>query len=321
MSLQKEFFYAMAAKTLVILSNIGTPKSFAVRDVRSYLNEFLMDPDVIAVPFLPRLILVKGIIVPLRASKSAEKYKSIWMPEGSPLMVFSERLRQKLQKFLGDDFEVRIGMRYASPNIPDAATGAENFKRVYFWPLFPQFAEATSGSVEKEIKKHVPAVRIQDEFYKDDFFLNALTDLMKRQLKKISFEHLLFSYHGLPVKQVGNYQKQCLRTTELVAQRLGLRPEQFSSSFQSRLGPTKWIGPATTDELVRLSKAGIKKIAVTCPSFIADCLETLEEVNIELRETFVESGGQEFHYLPCLNDDDLWVRNLSEQIKTSSLTE
>jgi protoporphyrin/coproporphyrin ferrochelatase len=320
MSSQKEFFYAMETKKkLVILSNIGTPRSPEVPDVKTYLTEFLMDEDVITLPWVFRTILVRGIIVPFRSYKSAAKYKSIWMPEGSPLMVYSERMRAKLQTHLGDQFEVRIGMRYAHPNIAEACLGADQFDQVYFWPLFPQFAEATSGSVEKEVRKHVPNVQIQDEFYKDEFFLHALESLLKSQLSEIGgYDHLLFSYHGLPVAQVGNYQKQCLRTSELVCKRLGLKPDNYSSSFQSRIGPAQWIGPATQNELVRLAKLGKKRIAVSCPSFIADCLETVEEVNIELRETFLEAGGEAFHFLPCLNDSDFWVKNLAEEIKTRS---
>lgn len=322
----------------LLLNNIGTPESFSVSDVKEYLTEFLMDPDVISLKRPWRDILVRGLIVPFRSKNSAKKYQKIWMPEGSPLMVWSKRFAESVQKELGDQFVVKIGMAFGQPSLKTAIQELEaaGVEKTIFVPLFPQWAEATTGSAIKAIKaleaKKVSPVR---EFYSQDFFVHSQAEVIDRFLAKNKVDHVLFSYHSLPESQVQKkpgclvsgdcclkagacekpcYRAQCLRTSELLAQRLKFPTRFYSTSFQSRLGPSKWIGPATLDRVTELCAAGVKRLAVACPSFVADCLETNEEIGLELRQHFLKAGGEEFHLVPCLNDEPMWVQKFSKHI-------
>lgn len=326
----------------IILNNIGTPESPHPRDVGSYLSEFLMDPNVITLPYPFRFFLVKALIVPLRSRTSGKKYKSIWTDEGSPLLVYTEKLKTKLQAELGPDYSVKIGMRYGKPSIQQAVKELEqeNIHKVIFAPLYPQYAEATTGSNVSYFKKLTAKSHFNSyvlpPFFAKDYFLNPQTEIIKASLADTPCDHLLFSYHGLPEDQVKKvqgclenasccqrkeacdlncYKAQCHRTSEALAKRLGLPPDKWSTSFQSRLGPAKWIGPATTDEVQRLSQNGIKRLTVACPAFVTDCLETLEEINIELRHLFLSSGGESFTQTPCLNDHNSWVSEFSKKLK------
>lgn len=325
-------------KTGLILNNIGTPRSVDPKDVKVYLDEFLMDPDVIAWPFPLRWLLVKGLITPRRSFSSAEKYKAVWMKEGSPLMVHSRAFAEGVQRTLGDSWVIRLGMRYGEPSLRNALEDLRRagVERLILAPLFPQFAEATTGSALKETKKilssmnwPVPLV-LFPEFFRDEGFLRPQADLIARFSKDA--DHLLFSFHGLPESQVCRnpgcldataiaepptrcrpdcYRAQCLITAFELAKRLGLGRSEWSYSFQSRLGPARWIGPATDDVLKDLGSRKIGKLAVACPAFVADCLETLEEIGMGGEEDFLKAGGSAYQLIPCLNAEPDWVREFS----------
>lgn len=331
----------------ILLNNIGTPDSFETRDVAVYLREFLMDPDVISLRRPFRDLLVKGLIVPFRARKSAAKYKKIWLQEGSPLKVYSEAFARSLQILLGDNFYVRLAMSYGSPSVADAIADlrAQGIERFYFVPLFPQWSEATTEGACRRILREVKGQRhemnVIREFYSKDFFLAPQSELIREFLAQNPADHLLFSYHSLPEAQIRKqpgcltshdccyrieacdkpcYRAQCIRTSKLIAERLSLPREFYTSSFQSRLGPSAWIGPSSIETVQDLAARGVKRLAVVCPSFVADCLETLEEIGIELRQSFLQQGGQEFHLIPCLNDQPQWVKSFASQFSHKSST-
>jgi len=332
------------SKVGIILNNIGTPLSPETKDVSAYLKEFLMDPNVIGLPYPFRFLLVHGLIAPFRSRSSGAKYKSIWSQQGSPLLVHTENLRKKLQQELGPEFSVKIGMRYGKPSIEEAIKEleSENIRKVIFAPLYPQYAEATTGSNTTHYKKLTRQqqfnTKFLESFYHRDFFLNPLSEVLKKHFpdnQKPQF--VLFSYHGLPESQIKEvhgclenphccqrkeacdlncYKAQCHKTSEGLAKKLDLEHGTWATSFQSRLGPSKWIGPATTHEVQRLAKEGIKNLFVATPAFVTDCLETLEEINIELRQEFLSLGGETFTLAPCLNDHETWVKDLCRKFKT-----
>lgn len=330
-------------KTAILFINLGSPDSCEVADVRKYLGEFLMDEDVITAPFPIRWLLVNGIIKPFRSPQSAEKYKSIWLKEGSPLQVISERFCQRVKEHLKSS-DVYFSMRYGTHSISKALGEMlkKRFDRILVIPLYPQFAQATTGSSLKEFYKSLAELRVQnwnplavinDPFYSKDFFTKSIAAKIKPELKSDS--HILFSYHGLPVSQVRKtaqccadiscdscqtglekncYRAQCLKTSELIVKELGLHSNQYTNSFQSRLGPSKWLEPSTDMTLKELPVKGVKNLVVCCPAFVTDCLETLEEINIHGRKTFIEAGGESFQYIPCLNDDESWVQAFCKEI-------
>lgn len=333
------------AKTGVILFNIGTPRSYEVNDVKEYLLEFLMDKDVINLPFVLRWPLVHGLIVPRRASNSAENYKKVWMKEGSPLWVYSKHFADKLQNELGEDYVVKMGMRYSEPTIEHALEDLieEKVDSLLLVPMFPQYAEATTGSVLKEFeraKKHlgvsIPSKVVRD-FYADDSFINPSVELLEETLENKHIDHYLFSFHGLPESHIRKnegclrsedccfeksacdkpcYRAQCFATATKIAESLNLPATHWSVSFQSRLGRAEWLKPATDHTLEVLAKTGRKNVAVICPSFVADCIETLEEIAIGGAETFHHAGGEKFLMIPCVNDDDRWVEQFSAFLKS-----
>jgi protoporphyrin/coproporphyrin ferrochelatase len=318
----------------VILINVGTPNSPEPRDVGVYLREFLMDPNIIPMPRPFRDILVKGLIVPKRKFTSAQKYKSIWTDEGSPLMVESLNLQDSLQTVLGKKWKVRLGMQVGNPSLKDAVFEAsKESSKIFVVPLYPQFAKATTGGALQVVQGLVPvegAVEIINPFYKQDWFLKAQTARIREHLRPQ--DHLLLSYHGLPVSQLKQhrpacyqsarccevesacaqncYKAQCLKTSDLLKKELGL--EKISIGFQSRLGRAQWIEPSTTDVTLDLAKQGVKHLKVACPSFVADCLETLEEIGMELRHEFLKAGGESFELIPCVNSHEIFVRGLAQ---------
>lgn len=306
----------------LILNQLGTPKSFSTKDVGCYLAEFLMDENVIPLKRPMRDILVKIGIVPLRSAKSAKKYQSIWTDQGSPLLVNTVNLQKKLQQRLGGDWKVIVGMRYSTPSLPEALkqVSEESKDRVFFLPLYPHYAQATVFSSTQKLKtltkKFQKPIRIIEPFYAKPWFNKAQSELIRQNLKP--GYHLLLSYHGLPISQETHnnisYQKQCLETSKTIQQILTLTAEQISSSFQSRVGLKKWIGPSTEETMQALVEKGVTSLAVACPSFVADCLETLEEIGMELRKSFLEKGGRNFQLIPCLNDHDLFVEGLVEEL-------
>jgi protoporphyrin/coproporphyrin ferrochelatase len=323
-------------KNSILCINLGTPDEPSTKAVRRYLKEFLMDKRVIALPFLIRWILVHIIIVPFRSRQSAHNYQTIWRQDGSPLMIYTKKLIHKLQKRLAPDTNVTFAMRYGKPSIPDVLKKlSQNSEHITVLPLYPQYASATNGSSIEDVLKTlesleaIPSIRVIRDFYNDEDYINALSQSIKPYIDNNT--HLLLSFHGLPENQLTKlgcqpvcqntcpttlkigvpcYRQQSFITSQCVANALGLNSTQYTVSFQSRLGKTPWIKPYTDEMLHELSKKGIKHLAIACPSFVADCLETLEEIGIQAKQTWADLGGESFKLIPCLNDQDIWIEAL-----------
>ncbi len=319
--------------------NLGSPDSTEVKDVRRYLNEFLMDEKVIDYPYLLRFLLVRGIIVPLRAPKSAKAYQSIWTKEGSPLMVISEQLRKAVQEHVSEP--VVLAMRYGNPS-PKAAFDEllkknPQLEEVVLVPLYPHYAMSsyeTAVEYAKDIHKkerYTFKLTIIPPYYKEEKYLDALAKSIEPYLEA-DYDHILFSYHGVPERHIRKgditgchclkvnncceidspahiycYAHQCKKTTELVTTMLGIPKNKYSVSFQSRLGREEWLKPYTAKRLEEMPQEGIKKLLVVCPAFVSDCLETLEEIAEEGKEDFLHAGGESFTMIPCLNTHPDWV--------------
>lgn len=305
----------------ILLLNTGTPERATRKAVAKYLRQFLMDPRVIDLPFWVRWPLVNLLIIPTRAFFSSEAYQSIWTPQGSPLLVNSLALKNKLAEKLGENYCVELGMRYGQPDIAASLEKLQHCSQIILVPLFPQYASASSGSViEKSLKeistqKQIPALSVFPPFYDAEGFIEAYTQVIKRHLKNISPEFILFSYHGLPERQNiqtnPTYSEQCYITSQKLAEKLNLPDEKYGTSFQSRLGKTPWIKPYTDEYLITLREKGIKNLFVACPAFTADCLETLEEIGMRLKEQWQVLGGENFYLSPCLNSEKEWVEWLA----------
>ena len=328
-----------------LLVNLGSPNSTSVKDVKNYLDEFLMDKRVIDTPYLVRAFVVKGIILNTRPKKSAEAYKKIWWKDGSPLIVLSERLTKKVNSTT--DVPVELAMRYGKPSIEIGIQKLANkgVTEILLIPLYPQFAMATTETIvvlaEKIIKKQFPHIKLTHfpAFYNREDYIEALGKNIKNELNKTNPEHLLFSYHGVPERHITKsdvtkshckidgscckssspahefcYRHQCLETSKLIAEKLDLEDNNYSISFQSRLGRDPWLQPYTNKTVDDLAKKGIKKLAIVTPAFVADCLETLEEIGMEAKHSFIENGGVEFTTIPCLNDNDDWANTISKWI-------
>ncbi len=320
----------------ILLVNLGSPKSTSVKDVRTYLDEFLMDEKVIDLPWILRTFLVKGIILNTRPKKSAAAYQSIWWENGSPLVVISQQIQNKLQKIV--DVPVALGMRYAEPSIQSGIQELvdKGVTEICVFPLYPQYAMSTTETVVSKTlevqKKHFPNTDIYfiEPFYNKDIYINCLADSIREKLPE-NFDLLQFSYHGVPERHIFKtdttgscdieqccfreelpshalcYRHQCYKTTELVRKKLGLARDKVLQTFQYRLGNDPWLQPFTDKTLENLPTKGVKNIAMVCPAFVSDCLETLEEINEEGREIFEHAGGENFTYIPCLNDNDQWI--------------
>lgn len=323
-----------------VLTNLGTPEAPTDAAVGAYLRQFLYDPAVIPLPAVLRYPLVHWLIVPRRAKKSAAKYKVIWSEQGSPLLVWSKALRAEVARHRKEP--VLLGMRYGEPSLDGALREAKKLgaTKITLVPLYPQFAEATSGSTAayfQEVAKRENfsgKISVFPAFPKAAFFAKPLADKIRPALGPKS--HLLLTFHGLPMKQLDGrhchksenccersikeniscYRAHCLATSLEVARLLGLPPENWTMSFQSRFGRDKWIGPHTEDLLQSLPASGKTDLVVAAPSFVADCLETLEELGIQGRSTFMSAGGQRFELVPCLNEDAEFARGLAEAIGT-----
>ncbi len=328
-----------------LLVNLGSPDSTSVKDVRKYLDEFLMDARVIDTSYLMRVFLVKGIILNTRPKKSAEAYEKIWWNEGSPLIVLSERLRKKVQSNL--DIPVELGMRYGNPSLRSAIEKLvdQGVTEILLIPLYPQFAMASTETVtvlaSKIISKYFSNIKLTDvpAFYGNEDYLEVLSNSIQIHLKQHQPDQLLFSYHGVPESHIKKsditkshckidgiccntlsaahefcYRHQCYETTKRVANKLGLEDGSFSTSFQSRLGRDPWLQPYTDVTIVNFAKDGVKKLSVVTPAFVSDCLETLEEIGMVAKDSFLKNGGSEFNTIPCLNDNDDWVNTVSNWV-------
>lgn len=326
--------------------NLGSPDSTNNEDVRDYLDEFLMDERVIDLPKWFRTFLVKGIILKTRPKKSAEAYRKIWWDEGSPLIVLSKKLQEKVQNKVS--VPVQLAMRYGNPSIK---TGMENLKQhgvtdVLIIPLYPQFAMATTETIlvlaEKLQKEYFPEIQLTSlpSFYNHPDYIRILGNSIQEKLQGTNWEHLLFSYHGVPERHIRKsdvtkshckmdgkccfeespahqycYRHQCEMTSIKVAEYLELKEGSYSTSFQSRVSILgSWLKPYTDKTVEKFAKKGIKELAIATPAFVSDCLETLEEIGMEAAEDFEENGGKHLHVIPCINDRDEWVRVLSRWV-------
>lgn len=309
-------------RTAVLLVNLGTPSAPTPAALRRYLAEFLWDRRVVEIPRWPWWVILHGVILRTRPAKSAAKYAAIWTPDGSPLLVWSQRQAKRLMGQLGElghQVLVRVAMRYGTPSIADEldALRAEGATRVLVLPLYPQYAAATTASVFDAVaawamqSRRVPEFRFIHQYHDDPDYIAALADSVRRHWQREGRgERLLMSFHGLPARslELGDpYYCHCQATARLLGRSLGLQPEQVVVSFQSRLGRAKWLEPYTEPTVRRLAAQGVRRLDAICPGFAADNLETLEEVGMEVRDAFLSSGGESFSYIPCLNDDDRWI--------------
>ncbi len=304
----------------VLAANLGTPDSPSYFAVQRYLRDFLGDRRVIDTSRLIWLPLLYGVVLPFRPLRTVRKYRKIWMHDGSPLAVYSNRLTNKigerLQRALGDRVRVALGMTYGNPSIASAirSLAEENVKRLLVLPLYPQYCSSTTGSVFDRTSRvlrrwrWLPETRFVNDYHDDAGYIDALAARIERHWTEVGERsYLLFSYHGIPasyVREGDPYQAQAETTTRLVVSRLRLAAEEWSHCYQSRFGSVVWLQPYTEDTLTALAKRGLRKLTIVSPSFAVDCLETLEEVAIEYRDKFLELGGERLALVPALNDDD-----------------
>ena len=324
----------------VLLVNLGSPDSTKTKDVRKYLDEFLMDERVIDIPYWKRFLLIKGIILNTRPKKAAEAYKKIWWTEGSPLVVISERFTKKVAQKL--EIPVALGMRYGSMTIQNAMQKLANqdVDEILIVPLYPHYAMSSFETVVEKAKEinhnYFPSIKMDvlPAFYNDDTYINVMSANLKQHLEGFDYDHILFSYHGIPERHIFKtdktnthgeiitnvdccennpeskktcYRSQCFETTKQMVKTLGLKEGTYSISFQSRMLKDPWLKPYTDFEFERLAKEGKKKLAVLTPAFVADCLETLEEIAIRGKEDFIRAGGEDLKHIPCINDNNDWV--------------
>jgi len=327
----------MIPKTCVLLINLGTPDSPSVKDVRRYLREFLNDPRVIDIPAIARFFLMNFVIVPFRAPKSAKIYKELWTEDGSPILFYGRSVQKKLQQVLGNNFEVELAMRYQNPGLDEVLAQMEkkNYEKIIVVPLFPQYASATTGSIIEKVMKIIskwfiiPEIKIISQFYYDEGFINAIIE----QAKKYNiddYDHILFSYHGLPIRQVDKvygdgtlckehncedeitdknkycYKATCYATTRLLVEKMNIPKEKYTVCFQSRLNK-KWMEPFSDKVVIEQAKKGAKKLLVFSPAFVSDCLETTIEIGKEYQRLFEEHGGEKIQLVESLNDHPMWI--------------
>lgn len=333
------------SKIGVLLINLGTPRSSHPRDVKRYLNEFLTDRHVIDLPWLARQFLTRCVIVPRRYRSSAALYQMMWTKEGSPLLVHTLALKEALQSALGERFCVQLAMRYQTPSISEGlkALKLSHLSSLIIVPLFPQFSTATTGSIQSEVLKQLRYYSPPKKFhliksYPDHPGLIATFLARARQFQLNHYDQILFSYHGLPEKQLKKanpfahclqtanccaklkaknkycYSAQCFATTRALVKALGLPSDRFTHCYQSRLGRSAWLRPYTADVIVQAAKEGKKKLLVACPSFVADCLETLVEIQCEYRDLFLKAGGEKLDLIKAPNTHPTWVLALKEMI-------
>ena len=337
-------------RTGVLLINIGTPDEPTPEAVGRYLREFLMDEYVLDMPFIKRWLLVNRVIVPRRKHYSAEHYQKVQMPEGSPLRVHTERFAAGLITELGNDYAVEIGMRYGNPSI---SAGLSKLKkagvdRIVAAPLYPQYTQSSCETAVAETRKQAKKLGVSDKvvfldpFYVDVAFIAANAKVVSEHLQANRPDYVLFSFHGVPVRHIKQidannfcrvndsccaevgaanancYRAQCHATSRAIASAVALPRDQYTTCFQSQFGKDEWIGPSFEDLLVDLPKRGIKTVAVACPSFVADCLETLEEIGIRGREEFHEAGGDDLSLIPCLNSEPLWINAAASLIRNAA---
>ena len=326
-------------KTGILLVNLGTPDSPEPKDVKRYLTEFLTDGRVIDLPPAKRNLLVRGIIIPKRYRESAKAYQSIWRKEGSPLLIYGRKVERLLQERLGGEYQVKLAMRYQNPSIDEGLEALRRCQKLIILPLFPQYASASTGSVLQKVMEEVskwltiPDVTLISHYETHPQLIEAFAE-RGREHDLGDFDHILMSYHGLPERQLRNsdqtgtclkisnccennpscYAAQCLATSKKIAEALEIPEGKWSQCFQSRLGKDPWIRPYASDVLQDLAERGAKNILVFCPSFVADCLETLEEIEGQYAEEFKRAGGNKLELVQGLNDHPKWIEALESII-------
>ena len=325
-SKEPPYAHGQAAKTAVLFCNLGTPDAPTPQAVRRYLAEFLSDHRVVEIPRLLWMLILHGIILRFRPAKSAAKYASVWTPEGSPLKVWTEKQAALLQSRLtqlGHHVVVRWAMRYGSTSIASQldALKADGVTRVLVMPAYPQYSATTTASVFDAVymwaqkTRAIPEMRFVNHYHDDAKYIAALSSSVSSYWQVHGQpDKLVMSFHGVPERtlHLGDiYHCECFKTARLLAQSLGLNKDQYQVTFQSRLGRAKWLEPYTEPTLIAMGQAGVQRVDVVCPGFTSDCLETLEEINMEAREAFLHAGGQSFHYISCLNDSSLAIDALA----------
>ena len=315
----------------VVLSNLGTPDAPTAPAIKRYLKQFLSDSRVIEIPKLLWWPILNGPILLARPRKLVPRYASVWMPEGSPLMVYTQRQAQLVKQLFfarGMDVQVEVGMRYGNPSLGDAIKrlDSQGCDHILIVPMYPQYASSTTATVVDEVARVVgqmrdqPALRFIKRFHTDPGFISALGNQIARFWGAEGRpQKLVMSFHGLPKQCVDMgdpYCRDSYETASALANYLGLSDDQYMVTFQSRFGPAKWLEPYTEPTLKRLAEEGVTEIDVVCPGFLADCLETLEEIQVEVRETFMHAGGKQFRYIPALNDSAAWIESFTNLIET-----
>lgn len=313
----------------VLITNLGTPDEPTAKALRRYLKEFLWDPRVVQIPRIIWWLILNLLILPFRPKKSAKLYASIWTPQGSPLLVHTRNLATKLAESLGENFVVDFAMRYGSNSIDEKikAMVANGINRLLVIPLYPQYSETTTASTLDAVQKSLqnltdkPELRFLDNYHDFPEYIQACATQIKQRCSMPDCSgNLLFSYHGLPQSFVDKgdpYYEQCLNTSALIAKELSLKENEFFTTFQSRFGKAEWLKPYTEETLKSLPQQGIKSIHVFCPGFSADCLETLEEIDHENRQYFIQNGGEDFQYIPALNSESIHVISLHKLIESN----
>ncbi len=316
-------------RTGVLLVNLGTPERPVCPSLRDYLSEFLMDPRVIELPALFRAILVRGIIVNVRSHKSAATYREIWTENGSPLMLNTQGLCKKTQEVLGNDFDVAMGMRYGKPSVANALKELHDkgVRKLVVIPLYPQYSGSTNGStfdaLGKALSKHrwVPDIKFVSDYYRNPAYSKAIADSITEHWQTHGRKQkLLMSFHGIPKKYIEKgdpYQQQCLDSGKSIAKQLNLKDDEWMVVFQSRLGAQEWLRPYCDETLKLLPSQGVESVDMICPGFSADCLETLEEIEGENKEYFLEAGGKAYSYIPCLNESDAHAQLMADIVKNA----
>ena len=315
-------------KTGVLLVNLGTPERPVCPGLRKYLGEFLMDPRVIEIPKLLRMILVKGIIINVRSHKSAATYREIWTEGGSPLLINSLNLGNKTAAQLGGDFEIEVAMRYGKPSVEEklSTLHEKGVRNLIIIPLYPQYSGSTNGSTFDAVglalskQRWVPNLTFVSDYYQYPNYIKAIGDSITQHWEKNGRnQKLIMSFHGVPQKYITRgdpYQSQCAETANNVAKYLNLSDDEWMLVFQSRFGVEEWLQPYCDQTLKSLPAQGIKSVDMICPGFSADCLETLEEIEGENKEYFIEAGGEKYSYIPCLNDSDAHAKLMAEIVKS-----
>jgi ferrochelatase len=309
-------------RTAIVLVNLGTPDAPTAAAVRPYLKQFLSDPRVVEIPKAVWWFILNGVILPFRSGKSAHKYASIWTKEGSPLLVHTTRQAMLLRGALGErghQVEVVAAMRYGNPSLPSVLDKlrADGCERVLVLPAYPQYSGTTTASTFDAVFSHyarvrnVPELRMVRHYHDDPGYIEALRQSVQKHWEAHGRpEKLVMSFHGVPKRtlMLGDpYHCECHKTARLLATALGLSPQQYLVTFQSRFGKAEWLQPYTAPTLQKLAKEGVKRVDVMCPGFTSDCLETLEEIDMEVRRDFLTAGGAEYHYIPCLNEAPAWI--------------